>query len=367
MPDQPPNIPRDLTAILDEWPFESGQLNVRLIEGRDGEPKIQVRLDLGLLQMEVEGRPDGVAPGGFESLLDAVESYLETVEPSSLVRLSDVLGPMPGQADRDVDDSPDDADEAASPDRPDETDNPSSETARRPPLPGSLRRTGRVVKEVAPADPDEPVVEPESMPDDAIGGVEGLGDDAGIGGEDDEESAREKGPGAESARLGADVCRALREEALQYYHRYVALLVLEDYEAVVRDTTRNLRLLDLCRERAAREEDRMELEQFRPYVTMMHARALASLMMQHGEPKAALLAIDRGLESLRAFFEAVGEPDAFEQATEAQMLRGMREALTPKLPVSQKAELKQRLKEALARENYELAAILRDELRMLND
>ncbi len=45
----------------------------------------------------------------------------------------------------------------------------------------------------------------------------------------------------------------------------------------------------------------------------------------------------------------------------------MREALVPKLPVSQKSELKQRLKEAIANENYELASILRDELRMLGD
>ena len=43
----------------------------------------------------------------------------------------------------------------------------------------------------------------------------------------------------------------------------------------------------------------------------------------------------------------------------------MREALVPKLPVSQRAELRARLDEALMQENYELAAILRDELRML--
>ena len=47
------------------------------------------------------------------------------------------------------------------------------------------------------------------------------------------------------------------------------------------------------------------------------------------------------------------------------MLRGMRESLVPKLPVSQHAELRTRLAKALESENYELAAILRDELKMM--
>jgi protein-arginine kinase activator protein McsA len=39
--------------------------------------------------------------------------------------------------------------------------------------------------------------------------------------------------------------------------------------------------------------------------------------------------------------------------------------LEAKLPISQKAELKQRLQRAIETENYELAAILRDELKQL--
>jgi protein-arginine kinase activator protein McsA len=49
------------------------------------------------------------------------------------------------------------------------------------------------------------------------------------------------------------------------------------------------------------------------------------------------------------------------------MLREMRDGLVPKLPVSQKAELRQRLEAAIVSENFELAAILRDELRMLGN
>lgn len=150
-----------------------------------------------------------------------------------------------------------------------------------------------------------------------------------------------------------------------YYHRYMALLVLEDFEGVIRDTTRNLRVLDLCGQHGETEQDRQALEQFRAYITMMRARAVASQALKDNEPKAALIAIDEGLEALKQYFSEQGEPDLFEQSGEVQMLKGMREALVPKLPVSQTSELRARLGKAIEQENYELAAILRDELRML--
>ncbi len=43
---------------------------VRKFTGQDGAEKLQLRLDLGLLQMNVEGRPDGKRPHGHDSLLD---------------------------------------------------------------------------------------------------------------------------------------------------------------------------------------------------------------------------------------------------------------------------------------------------------
>lgn len=181
-----------------------------------------------------------------------------------------------------------------------------------------------------------------------------------------DELVASQGSGAEFV-LSEDDCRELREEALQFYHRYVCLMVLEDFEGVVRDTSRNLRVLDLCAKYAETESDRAVLEQVRPYIVMMRTRALASQALADNEPKAAMFAINEGLSALRDYYadnEALG---SFDQSTEVQILKGMRDALTPKLPVSQKAELRQRLQAALAQENYELAAILRDELRSLKD
>jgi len=47
---------------------------VRTLKGKDGMPKIQLRVDLGLLQMNAEGRPDGKKPFGHESLLNIIRA-----------------------------------------------------------------------------------------------------------------------------------------------------------------------------------------------------------------------------------------------------------------------------------------------------
>lgn len=262
-----------MTELLDEWPFQPGQINVRLIQGNDGEPRIQVRLDLGILQMFVDGRPDGQRPQGFDSLLEYHEARLDELHATKALEA----------AAEGADDEPDD-------------------------------------------DEDE-----------------------------------------ELHVLTSEECRLLREEAVQYYHRYIALLVLEDYEGVARDTSRNLRVLDLIYEHAESDDDRRSMEPNRPYIMMMRARALASLAIKDDEPKAAVHAIEQGIEALRQYFADRGVAEAFDTSGEVAMLREMRDALVPKLPLSQKAELRQRLEAAIAAENYELAAILRDELRLLGD
>jgi hypothetical protein len=262
---------RDISALLKEWPFKPGQVNARFVTGNDGAERVQVRLDLGILQMHADERPDGIRPFSFPTLLEYFEAKI---------------------------------DEASGDDR-----------------------SGRLRSEQEEEKPD--MGEPEEV------------------------------------TLTGDDCRALREEAAQFYQRYVACLALEDFERVIRDTTRNLRVLDVCAKYAAEEQDRHVLEQFRAYIIMVRARALASQCIKDNELKAAVLAIDNALDHLKKYFASTDKPQQFELADEVRMLRSMREALTPKLPISQKAELKQRLQRAIETENYELAAILRDELKQL--
>src|ERR1700686_4799132 len=67
----------DISALLDEWDYQPGQVVVRKFRGKDGLEKIQLRVDLGLLQMNAEGRPDGKRPFGRDSLLEHYAAQLE--------------------------------------------------------------------------------------------------------------------------------------------------------------------------------------------------------------------------------------------------------------------------------------------------
>lgn len=246
----------DISDVLARWPYQAGQPNVRQFIGDDGEIRLQIRLDLGILQMFADGRPDGERPHGHESLLEYYEAAME-------------------------------------------------------------------------------------------------------------DSAEQ--PEAERLKLSAEECSQLRDEALQYYHRYMAMLVLEEFDAVIRDTTRNLRVFDLCREHAETDEDRSSLEQYRPYVLMVRTRALASQAIKDGESKAALFAIDTGIEQIRGVYADQGDAGAFERSQEVGMLKQMRESLAPKLPRSKREELKEQLDAAVESEDYEQAAKIRDEIKKLKD
>jgi len=70
MSDVPATMSLDLNTILKDWPHENGNVKVRKIAGLDGREKLQLRVDLGVLQMEVTGRPDGQRPHNCESLLE---------------------------------------------------------------------------------------------------------------------------------------------------------------------------------------------------------------------------------------------------------------------------------------------------------
>lgn len=68
----------DISEILADWPHDpEAGLQVRRVVGSDDRPKLQIRLDLGLLQMEAVGRPDGKQPAGHPSLLQYYERAAE--------------------------------------------------------------------------------------------------------------------------------------------------------------------------------------------------------------------------------------------------------------------------------------------------
>lgn len=246
---------RDITPVLKGWDYEPGTINVRKISGNDGQPKLQMRVDLGVLQMEMTGRPDGAKPHGCESLLDFHEREL-----------------------------------------------------------GEYR-----VRH---------------------------GSDLGY-------------------QIDRNDCQALRDEAVMYYQRYLGLFVLEDFVAVMRDTARNLRVLDLCSKFASEEQDRIILEQYRPYIIMMNARAEASIHFNNKDYKPALEVVEKGLESIRAFFTRFGQDDVYAKSNEVRILRKFAHEIRRKIPLDPMTKLQQQLDKAIKTERYEEAAKLRDQIRKL--
>ena len=68
----------NIDRILRGWPYDPNGISVRKKKGDDGREILQMRLDLGLLQLEISGRPDGTQPQGFPSYYE----YLQTKLPA---------------------------------------------------------------------------------------------------------------------------------------------------------------------------------------------------------------------------------------------------------------------------------------------
>lgn len=52
----------DISPAMEGWEYRPDKVTARKIKGRNAKDKIQMRIELGLLQMEAEGRPDGKRP-----------------------------------------------------------------------------------------------------------------------------------------------------------------------------------------------------------------------------------------------------------------------------------------------------------------
>jgi len=62
--------PRDIDPLLRNWDFQPGEVNARLVKARDGREVLQMRVDMGVLQMETDLRPDGSRPHGADTYYD---------------------------------------------------------------------------------------------------------------------------------------------------------------------------------------------------------------------------------------------------------------------------------------------------------
>ena len=180
----------------------------------------------------------------------------------------------------------------------------------------------------------------------------------------------EKHPDGPPYRLESDDCELLLREGVQYYHRYVSFWHLKRYELCARDTNRNLRLFSFVRENAHETKDKLQFDQWRPYVTMMHARAVATPLLGLHDYCAALGVIDAGVEAIRSFLKEYDQSENTENCSELTFLVKWREAVAAKeeghsseQPYSPIVRLQAELELAVEEERFEDAARLRDTIR----
>lgn len=245
---------KDIGPILAGWDHDPDEIQVRIIPGDDGHEKLQMRIDLGLLQMEVSCRPDGQRPEGADSLLDALEAQARKL-------------------------------------------------------------------------------------------------------------ASEGGDFA----LDGAMCTALMREGVQYYHRYIALFHLERYDLVARDTARNLRLFAFVARHASRPRDRIQFDQYRPYVTMMNARARGLGALERGSHREAIERIDEGIAGIRDFLRDYEQQESETECRELVFLLGWRKQVEEDRPIGPVERLEKQLELAVVTEDFEEAAAIRDQLRRLRE
>jgi hypothetical protein len=247
----------DISHLLAQWDYQPGQVVVRRFQGKDGKDKIQLRVDLGLLQMNAEGRPDGKRPFGHNSLLEYYQA--------------------------------------------------------------------RLYKHVAAHD----------------------GSDEGF-------------------KLKPEDCAKLQLEALQYHHRYICLLELQDFAGVIRDAERNLTVFDFVDKHAESPELAWALRQFQPQLLLILTRARGAQALKSEDYNLGIQLVQEGLEQIKAFYRETAGNEAAEQSGEILSLQDWLEEIRGKRPLSRRERLERALHEAVKSEDYERAAKVRDQLRNLD-
>ena len=167
--------------------------------------------------------------------------------------------------------------------------------------------------------------------------------------------------------LSAQACHDLRNEAHLYYQRYLSFFVLEEFDNVERDTERNLRVIDFVANYGDGGHDCEVLEAQRVYVMMMNTRARAYREMAMQDHEEALRCVDEGLEELREELESCAEVgDDYgdvDEAPEIRVLETLKNEIYDQMPSSCEPRLQRDLEDAVACEDYERAAEIRDALK----
>jgi len=162
--------------------------------------------------------------------------------------------------------------------------------------------------------------------------------------------------------LTEDECVQVDREFVQFYHRRICWLQLKSFDRVVADAEHTLHLMDFCKDYSPSEQWTLSHEQYRPFVIYHRTQAAAMHVLdQDIGPDVAIEEIDLGLARLKTIFESYEAEEQFEDDELVVRLSDFRESLRTKYEVGE--TLEEKLKQAIADEQYEQAAKIRDQMQ----
>jgi hypothetical protein len=160
--------------------------------------------------------------------------------------------------------------------------------------------------------------------------------------------------------LTDEQCTEVDREFVQFYHRRICWLKLQEYRQAVADADHTLGLMDFCVKHSPDENWTVSHEQYRPFVMFHRIQAAALAELEDSGPEAAVHQLNLGLTRLQQLFCDHDAEEQFEEDELVKRLTELRESLRREYSVGR--TLHEQLADAVASEQYELAAQLRDEL-----
>ena len=143
------------------------------------------------------------------------------------------------------------------------------------------------------------------------------------------------------------------------------LFQLEDFEKVIQDADRNLDAIELVEQYGPEDQMVWTLRQLTPQLLLMRTRAVSALSLNEKNYTQSIADVEEGIEALTTFLSEDGSPESAEQNGELQALRQWLQEVKESRPMTEREKLEQELDEAVAKEDYERAAEVRDALKCL--
>lgn len=179
------------------------------------------------------------------------------------------------------------------------------------------------------------------------------------------ENYQDQAAGRLSFELDTEDCQKLMAEGILFYQRYLILFQMEDWEGVARDTQRNLNYFDFLKRHAVDKNDAMVVAQYLPYVLRMNAIARARLAWDREAPLEALEILGAAVTAIRDLEPTPTEVFRVESERSIKTLEALIEQFERNRPESRMEALRRMQRDAIMREDFELAARLRDEISQI--